>query len=134
MFVADEFVQIAELQGEPVAFIAALPNINEAAADLSGHLLPFGWAKLVWRLKRGRIHTGRVPLMGVRKRFQHSPQGVALAFLLIQAVRQALYQRGIWEVEMSWILDDNKGMRHILEAIGSDLYKRYRIFGKQLAN
>lgn len=132
LLVPDDFVQIAELGGEPVAFIATLPNVNEAAADLGGHLLPFGWAKLLWRIRRGRVHTGRVPLMGVRRRFQNSPQGIALAFLVIQAVKQALYRRGIHEVEMSWILDDNKGMRHILELIGSDLYKRYRVYTKTL--
>ncbi len=132
LLVPDDFVQIAEINGEPVAFIAALPNVNEAAADLAGHLLPLGWAKLLWRLKRGQVHTGRVPLMGVRQRFQNSPQGIALAFLMIKAVKEALFRRGILEVEMSWILDDNKGMRHILEVIGSDLYKRYRIYGKQL--
>ncbi len=132
LLVPDDFVQIAEINGEPVAFIVALPNVNEAAADLAGHLLPLGWVKLLWRLKRGQVHTGRVPLMGVRQRFQNSPQGIALAFLMIKAVKEALFRRGILEVEMSWILDDNKGMRHILEVIGSDLYKRYRIYGKQL--
>ena len=134
LLVPDDFVQVAELGGEPVAFAAALPNINEAAADLAGHLLPFGWAKLVWRLKRGRIRTGRVPLMGVRQRFQSSPLGIALAYLTSNAVKEALFRRGIREVEMSWILEDNKGMRHMLESIGSDLYKRYRIYGKQLEN
>lgn len=134
LLVPAEFVQIAEIDSEAVAFIAALPNVNEAAADLSGHLLPFGWLKLIWRLKRRGIHTGRVPLMGVRKRFQSSPQGIALALLVIRAVKEALWSRGILEVEMSWILEDNKGMRHILEVFGSELYKRYRIYGKQLGD
>ncbi len=132
LLVPDDFVQIAELDGEPVAFAAALPNINESAADLSGHLLPFGWVKLIWRLKRRLVRTGRVPLMGVRQRFQSSPLGIAMAYLVSNAVKEALFRRGILEVEMSWILEDNKGMRHMLESIGSDLYKRYRIFGKQL--
>ena len=47
----DDYIQIAEYDGEPVAFIVALPNLNEAARDLNGRLLPFGWAKLLWRLK-----------------------------------------------------------------------------------
>ena len=132
LLVPDEYVQIAEIDSEAVAFIAALPNINEAAADLSGHLFPLGWLKLIWRLKRRGIHTGRVPLMGVRKRFQNSSQGIALALLVVRAVKEALWRRGILEVEMSWILEDNKGMRHILEVFGSDLYKRYRIYGKHL--
>jgi len=134
LLVPDEFVQFAELDGETVAFAAAMPNINEAAADLSGRLFPFGWARLVWRLQRRRVRTGRVPLMGVRRRLQNSPTGIALAYLTSNAVKEALFRRGILEVEMSWILEDNKGMRHMLESIGSDLYKRYRIFGKQLEN
>ncbi|MBI1731822.1 MAG: N-acetyltransferase [Gammaproteobacteria bacterium] len=134
LLVPDEFVQIAEFGGRPVAFIVALPNINEAAADLRGHLLPCGWVKLALRIKGERVRTGRVPLMGVRKEFQNTPLGIAIAFLLIQSVKEAVCRHGIREVEMSWILDDNKGMRHILEVIGSRLYKRYRIYRKQLGD
>jgi hypothetical protein len=132
LLVPDEFVWIAELADEPVAFIAALPNVNEAIAGLHGRLLPFGWAKLLWRLKVRGVRTGRVPLMGVRRRFQNSPLGIALAFLVIRDVKAALHRHGIGEVEMSWILEDNKGMRHILDVIGSELYKRYRIYARTL--
>src|SRR5690606_29448571 len=61
----DDYIQIAEYDGEPVAFIVALPNLNEAARDLGGRLLPFGWAKLLWRLKISHPKSARVPLMGV---------------------------------------------------------------------
>ena len=44
MVVPQEYLQIAEIDGEPAAFIALLPDINEAIADLNGRLLPFGWA------------------------------------------------------------------------------------------
>jgi hypothetical protein len=33
---------------------------------------------------------------------------------------------------MSWILEDNSNMRHILESLGGDPYKRYRIYQKEL--
>jgi hypothetical protein len=134
LLVPDEFVHIAELDGRPAAFIVGLPNLNEAAADLHGRLLPFGWWKLARRIRRDEVHTGRVPLMGVRREYQNTPFGIALAFLVIQALKECLFRRGIAEVEMSWILDDNKGMRHILEVIGSTLYKRYRIYGKRLGD
>ena len=45
----------------------------------------------------------------------------------INAVRKALIRRGITTVELSWILQDNAGMRHIIETIGGVAYKRYRI-------
>jgi hypothetical protein len=128
----DDYIQIAEYDGEPVAFIVALPNLNEAARDLRGKLLPFGWAKLLWRLKVRHPSTARVPLMGVRQSFQHSRLGPTLAFMVIDAVRKALHARGVRDVEMGWILEDNDGMRSIIETIGGEAYKRYRIYEKEL--
>ena len=132
LLVDDDFVQIAEIEGEPVAMIVALPNINEIVTDLNGRLLPFGWLKLLWRLKVNYPRSARVALMGVRKQYHHSRLGPGLAFLVIDAVRQALSRRGITDVEMSWILEDNSGMRNIIETIGGIAYKRYRIYQKTL--
>ena len=126
----DDYIQIAEYDGEPVAFIVALPNVNEAARDLGGRLLPFGWAKLLWRLKVRHPRTARVPLMGVKRAFQHSRLGPTLAFMVIDAVRRALHARGVQDVEMGWILEDNEGMRNIIETIGGEAYKRYRMYQK----
>ncbi len=134
LLVPDEYIQIAEIDGEPVAFIAALPNINEIIRDLNGSLFPLGWLKLIRRVRQARMKTGRVPLMGVRKKFQNKPIGMALAFLTIDRVRHELLARGITEVEMSWILEDNAGMRNILDSIGSKIYKRYRLYQKTLTS
>jgi hypothetical protein len=68
--------------------------------------------------------------MGVRKRFQRSPLGAALVFLLIDALRAYGIRRGVQEVELSWILEDNMPMRNMLTMIGGVLYKRYRIYEK----
>lgn len=132
LLLPDDYVQIAEVDGEHAAFIVLLPNLNEAARDLDGRLLPFGWARLLWRIKRRRIKSARVPLMGVRRRFQNSPLGSALAFMTIATVQTAGLRDGIEGVELSWILEDNKGMRDILESIGSQIYKRYRFYEKHL--
>ena len=128
----DEYIQIAEYDGEPVAFIVALPNLNEATRDLGGKLLPFGWLKLLWRLKVRHPHSARIPLMGVRKSHQHSRLGPTLAFMVIDAVRKPMHARGVTNVEMGWILEDNDGMRNIIETIGGQAYKRYRIYEKEL--
>ena len=130
LLVDDDAVQIAEVDGLPAAMIVALPNLNEVIRDLQGRLLPFGWLKLLWRLKVKYPKTARVVLMGVRKRFQQSPLGAALAFLLIDGVRGYGIRRGIQEVELSWILEDNMPMRNILTMLGGVPYKRYRIYEK----
>lgn len=131
-FVPYDFIQIAEIDGTPAAFIVALPNLNEAIRDLNGHLMPFGWLKLLWRLKIRYPQTGRIPLMGVRKRYQFTRLGPALALTLIEAIQASVMGKGIRSIEMSWILEDNAGMRNILENIGTELYKRYRLYQKPL--
>jgi len=127
-----EMVQIAEVDGRPAAMIVALPNLNEVIADMGGRLLPINWAKLLWRLKVRYPRSARVPLMGVRREFQNTRLGPGLAFAVIDSVRKILIRRGIREVELSWILEDNMGMRNIIEALGGVAYKRYRIFEKSL--
>jgi hypothetical protein len=132
MIVDFELIKIAEVDGAPAAFMVVLPNINEAIRDLNGRLLPFGWLKLLWRLKVRFPETARIPLMGVRKQYHDSLLGAALAFMVIQAAQPRAIKRGIKKVEMSWILEDNKGMHDIIESIGGVAYKRYRIYRKDL--
>ncbi|MGB5716050.1 MAG: N-acetyltransferase, partial [Gammaproteobacteria bacterium] len=130
--VDENFIQIASVDGKPAAMIVALPNLNEAARDLDGRLLPLGWLKLLWRVKQHKLKTARVTLMGVRQEYQKSALGIALAYTMIEAIRLPVTSQGINEVEMSWILEDNRNMRHILESLGADPYKRYRIYQKEL--
>jgi GNAT superfamily N-acetyltransferase len=128
----DDWVQIAEVDGTPAAFIVVLPNVNEAIKDLNGRMLPFGWAKLIWRMKVRHPRSARVPLMGVRKKFQHSMLGPALAFMVIDQVRKPVLAKGVNKVEMGWILENNAGMRNIIETIGGEIYKTYRMYQKAL--
>ncbi len=131
--VPPDFVQIAEVDGVPAAMIVVFPNINEIIRDLNGRLLPFGWLKLLWRLKIKFPKSARVPLMGVRREYQKSRLGAALALMLIKEVQNHSLPRGLENVELSWILEDNVGMRTILDGIGGRVYKRYRVYEKKLA-
>ena len=128
LLIPPDLVQIADLDGTPAAFMVTLPNINEAIMDLNGRLLPFGWLKLLWRLKVRYPTSGRVALMGVRQPFQNTRTGAALAFAVINASRAPVSGAGIRTAEMSWILEDNKGMRSIIESISGVVSKRYRMY------
>ncbi len=130
--IPDNFVQIAEVDGVPAAFIVVLPNFNEILHRLSDKLLPLGWLRLIKQVKSCAVTTARVPLMGVRKRFHGTPLGMILAFSVIDAPRQQAIVQGIRSVELSWILEDNLPMRAILDKIGGKVYKRYRIYEKIL--
>ena len=121
-----------EIDGEPAAFVALLPNLNDAIVDLKGKLAPFGWAKLLWRLKVRGVKRGRVPLMGVKKKFARDRRGIFAPFVILDAIRREGVKLGITEAEYSWILEDNLPMRHILEGFGARIYKTYRLYGKSL--
>jgi len=132
LFVPDDFIQIAEVDGIPAAFVVTLPNLNEILTELDGKLFPLGWLRLLKRLKKCSFKTARVPLMGVRKQYQNSPVGIALALLTCNTARHRVAATGITGIEMSWILENNKGMRSILDNVGGREYKRYRIYEKNL--
>jgi len=132
MVVPADFIHIADLDGKPAAFIVLIPNLNELIADLDGRLFPFAWARLLWRLKVRFPKSGRIALMGVRREFQHTRMGPALAFSVMRALHGPIIARGLNRVEASWILEQNRGMRNIMEQVGGIVTKRYRIYQKSL--
>jgi len=123
---------IAEYEGRPVAFALGLPNINEIIRNMNGRLLPFNWLSLLYRIKFGRFSSGRLALMGVRKEFQTTPMGAALAVAVIDRLRTACLKHKVHTAELSWVLETNRGVRTIIEAFGGQPYKTYRIFSRNL--
>jgi len=129
----NELVRIAEVDGEPVAFMLTIPDINELTADLNGELFPFNFIKLLWRLRKPRTRRLRVPLMGVSKKLHHSRLASQLAFMMIEYTRRdATTKYGATHGEFGWILEDNKGMLSIAQLPGAAINHRYRIYEKAL--
>jgi len=129
----EDLVRIAEYDGEPVAFMITIPDINELIRDLNGELFPFGWAKLLWRLRNPKTKRVRVPLMGVAKKLQGSRLAGQLAFMLIEHIRRACVgDFGVTHGEFGWILEDNQGMMSIAQLPGADINHTYRIYEREL--
>jgi len=129
----EELVRVAEYDGEAVAFMITIPDMNELIRDLDGKLFPFGWAKLLWRLRNPKTSRARVPLMGVAKKLHHTRLASQLAFMLIEFTRRDLVKNfGVTIGEFGWILEDNKGMLSIAELPGARVNHRFRIYEKGL--
>lgn len=131
--VKEELIKIAEYDGEPVAFMMTLPDLNQIVKRIDGRLFPFGWARLLWWLRKPSNAGMRVPLMGVLKRLQSSRLASQLAFMLVEYTRRvAVAEYNTDRSEIGWVLDDNQGMIAIAEAIDSTVNREYRIYEKPL--
>jgi hypothetical protein len=129
----EDLVTICELDGKPAGFMITIPDINELTGDLDGRLFPFGWAKLLWRLRKPRVRRMRVPLMGVARHLHGSRMASQIAFMMIEKCRIAsVANYGATHGEFGWVLEDNQGMLAIAELRGSTLGKVYRIYEKAL--
>ena len=126
-----DLVLIAEVDGEPAAMAVALPNLHELTQDLDGKLFPFGWAKLLYRLKRQPPKSFRQVLLGIRKKFRGGTLG-GLSLLLYVTIHRTAYERGYEEAEASWTLADNERINQGMEFMGAEHYKTYRMFEKPL--
>jgi hypothetical protein len=124
---------IAELDGEPVAFMMSLPDINAVIKPMGGKLFPFNFLKILWWLRKKRPSDFRVPLMGVVQKLQSSRMASQLAFMMIEHIRRyGVANHGARRAEVGWILEDNQGMVAIADAIGSTVNREYRIYSKDL--
>lgn len=131
--VRPDLVRIAEYDGEPIAFMFTLPDLNEVTGRWNGRLFPFNWIRLLWALHQPRPRTMRVPLMGVRRRFHGTRVASLAAFMMIEYIRRASVKTyGASRGEIGWVLEDNSAMRTIAEAIESRVNKVYRIYERAL--
>jgi len=123
---------IVELHGRPVAVCLTLPNLNEAARDLGGKLLPFGIFKLLYRLKVQKVKSARLLILGIRKELR----GVKKYGGLSAAMYTELYLRGSkagYEFcELGWTLESNRPINLGIKMMGGKIYKTYRIYEKEL--
>ena len=132
ILVKEEYIAIASYKGEPAAVAVTLPDINEWIKDLDGRLLPFGWAKILWRKLTKVPKAVRMPLMGVKRKFHGSLTGAGLALVVIETLFQYHKDRGVQRSELSWVLDDNMAIRNVIESLGGKIYKTYRIYERAI--
>ncbi len=130
-FIDPEGVFIAELKGEAIAMVVAVPNLYEMISDLKGKLFPFGFLKLLWRIKRKKYKSGRLMLLGVKKEYRKTSLG-GLSLLLYTEMQKRCLKKGVEWGELSWTLEDNKAVNMGIGFMGGKHYKTYRVYEKKL--
>lgn len=121
-----ELLTIVEAAGEPVAFALNVPDLNVATKACNGRLLPFGW----WRFLRAlrRTQRSRVLTLGVLPEYRNN----GIDALLLHYYARANPRLGYPQCEASWVLEDNVAMVRVLEKLGARVYRRYRVYEREL--
>ncbi len=118
------------LDGEPAAFMVAMPDINQILVqNRNGSVLSRHFFRLVFN-RKNYIDRFRVLLMGTLKRYRLLGLDALMYHRLLHDAKAAGYRT----VEMSWILESNKAMNHAAAHMGARIYQRYLILAKPLGN
>lgn len=121
-----DLVFFAEHKGRTVGFACALPDFNQVFIKMNGRLFPFGILKFL--AGRRKITGVRAIVFGVVPEFMHT----GLAYLLYDEFEKAIIAKGYQWCELSWQLEDNDAINRFAASIGANLYRKYRIYEKQI--
>ena len=113
---------IAESQtGHPIGFALSLPDINTILSGLNGRLLPFGWLKMLFGVRK--INQYRMWGLGVIPEYQ----GKGIDSLLYRGIYEALKHINV-RMEVNYVLEDNYRMNNALMKLGVEPIRRYRVY------
>jgi len=114
-----------DAEGNTIGFAIALPNANVLLQGLNGHLLPFGWLKLLIGLPK--LTSYRLFALGVVPEYH----GKGIDSLLYRALCESLYTTNIW-MEINYVLEDNNPMNNAIRKLNAKPLRRYRIYQKEI--
>jgi len=119
----------ADVDGKTVAFMLAVPDYSGVLQRIgNGRLFPTGALRLVLG-KRG-IHDWRVMALGLRRDFR--ARGI-LPLFAWEAFRRGR-EAGEQGAEASWILEDNEPMNRAMVAMGTRIYRRWRVYDREIGS
>lgn len=129
MFILDPLLVrlIADANNEPVAFVIASPDMSEGFVRANGSLFPFGFLHILRAMKRSKQLD--LFLGAVRPDLQGKGLTAALAISLFDTARK----RGFTHLDSHLIMERNTRMRAELERLGAVVWKRYRVFTRNIA-
>jgi len=117
-----DLVFIAEDGTRPVGFSLALPDVNLALKHIRGRITPCALVKLLYYSRK--IDRMRILIMGVIREYRNRGIDNLFHYHMIKTG----IQKGYKMAEMSWVLETNVEMNHVLEKMGAAVYKKYRLY------
>jgi GNAT superfamily N-acetyltransferase len=131
-FVDPDLIVAAEAGDEVVGFGLTVPDLSQPlrlAYPRPGTPEALTLLKMMWHWKvRRRVDWIRIIALGVLPEYQ----GMGVDALMYLETAKAAFPKGYKMAEMSWILEVNEKMNRPIVALGGEVYKRYRLYEKNL--
>jgi hypothetical protein len=121
-----KLVAVVTYAEEIAGFMITIPSINEGIIAARGHLFPLGFLKI---LKASKNATQLDLLIGgIKAKYRGMGIDVIIAVHIIEIAKKAGFQ----SIDSHLELESNWKMRAEMEKLGGRIYKKYRIFQKNL--
>ena len=122
-------VWVVESPAEAVGFMLAIPDYNEALQPLRGRLFtPRLLGAIPYFLQRKFPKRCRVVILGTKESYRNR----GLEAVMLSEGFKTGRRVGFQDAEASWILEDNTRMCRLMEIFGGHVYRRYRIYEREL--
>jgi len=125
-FVDSALFLIAEQNGSPVAYLWSTPEYNQVFQPMHGHLGPVEMLRFLWMQRT--INAGKLHFIGIKKDARH--HNIA-SFLNYEALLE-MKNRGYKRAEVGWIDEQNTIAHATIALTGATVYKKHRVFEKDL--
>ena len=117
---------IVDINSEVVAYFIGMPNISKGINKAKGRMFPFGFIKTLHSMKK----TNQPDLLlGAVK---DDLKNIGLDTMLAKAMLKSANEQGLEVIGSHVVMGTNTQMRAEVEKLGGEIYKRYRIFQKDL--
>lgn len=123
-------VFVVEADGEPVGFSLSFPDVNQILHKLRPGPTVIGSYIAAARMVLNKKKTNRLRVFALGVLEEYRARGID-ALMYYETIMEAV-PLGYELAEGSWVLETNDAANRVTEMVGSDLYKRYRIYEKTL--
>jgi len=121
-----DFVKAVTIANEVIGFVIAMPDISEGLKKSKGYLFPFGLLQILKSIKKA---DHLVLLLGAIK---PKYRGLGADALMAVKILDSAMKRNMKTIESHLILETNgKMIAEVIKADG-EIYKKFRIFQKDL--
>jgi len=122
-----EYIKIiTDLDGNVLSFIIAMPDISKGIIACKGRVLPFGIFQIINARKKAKQLN--LLLGGIKKEYR----GKGLDVIMGVKTFETAIKNGIQFLDSHLELETNILVRKEMERMGGVVYKRFRVFQKEL--